>query len=324
MAAAVPDVQAMAVGLPDAFAAPSAKNEEHRSSTCDQQWIRGSRASDSTIGADRDPGEVQACSSPHRASSSQNARSSRYVSVAVMIRPMLVLLHGFTHTGASWDPVRSELGERYRALAPDIRGHGSASERGPVTLAAVLDDIAAVAPEQFTLAGYSMGGRLALQFAVAHPERVQRLVLIGASPGIADPAERAQRRLEDERLADELNRSSVEEFAARWEKTPVLAGQPANVLAAVRADRFRSAPAGLARALRGLGTGTLPSLWERLAEVTIPVVLVVGERDEKFRALAIEMAEMLPSVEITIVPGVGHAVHLEAPRRVAEIVARSG
>jgi len=82
-----------------------------------------------------------------------------------MMAPMLVLLHGFTHTGASWDPVRSELGERYRALAPDIRGHGSASEREPVTLPAVLDDIGALEPERFTLAGYSMGGRLALQFA---------------------------------------------------------------------------------------------------------------------------------------------------------------
>jgi 2-succinyl-6-hydroxy-2,4-cyclohexadiene-1-carboxylate synthase len=243
------------------------------------------------------------------------------VSVAVIIRPMLVLLHGFTHTGASWDPVRSELGERYRALAPDIRGHGSASEREPVTLAAVLADIAAAVPERFTLGGYSMGGRLALQFAVAYPERVGRLVLIGASPGIADPAERAQRRLDDERLADELQRSSIDEFADRWEKAPVLAGQSDAVLAAARADRLRSAPAGLARALRGLGTGALPSLWERLDEVTMPVVLVVGERDEKFRALAARMADALPDAELVVVPGSGHAVHLEAPRPVAEIVA---
>jgi 2-succinyl-6-hydroxy-2,4-cyclohexadiene-1-carboxylate synthase len=237
---------------------------------------------------------------------------------------MLLLLHGFTHTGASWDPVRSELGERYRAIAPDIRGHGSASEREPVTLAAVLDDIGAATPERFTLAGYSMGGRLALQFAVAYPQRVHRLVLIGASPGIADPVERRQRRLEDERLADELERSSIEEFAARWEQTPVLAGQPAHILAAVRADRLRSAPAGLARALRGLGTGALPSLWERLGEVRMSVVLVVGEHDDKFRGIAAEMAEAIPSAEVVVVRGVGHAVHLEAPRRVAEIVARSG
>ena len=104
--------------------------------------------------------------------------------------PDVVLLHGFTHTGASWDPVVAALGESYRAITPDIRGHGAASERLPVSLEAVLDDLAALAPARITLTGYSMGGRLALHAALALRDRVDRLVLIGASPGIADPAER--------------------------------------------------------------------------------------------------------------------------------------
>src|SRR5947209_2616898 len=137
--------------------------------------------------------------------------------------PTLVLLHGFTHTGASWDPVVEELGERYRALTPDIRGHGGAGAREPVTLDAVLADIAGLAPARFELAGYSMGGRLALHLALARPERVERLILIGASPGIADRAERDARRRADEELAEEIERSSIEAFAARWEATPVLA-----------------------------------------------------------------------------------------------------
>ncbi len=238
--------------------------------------------------------------------------------------PTLVLLHGFTHTGASWDPVRSELGERYRGLAPDIRGHGSASGRAPVTLGAVLADIESLTPDRFTLAGYSMGGRLALQLALAHPARVERLVLIGASPGISDRRERDARRRSDERLADVIERSSIKEFAERWEATPVLTGQPTAVLEAVRADRLRNIPAGLARALRGLGTGALPSLWKRLGELAMPVVLIVGERDQKFRAIAGEMAVEIPEAEVVVVPGAGHAVHLEAPRRVAEIIAGEG
>jgi 2-succinyl-6-hydroxy-2,4-cyclohexadiene-1-carboxylate synthase len=235
--------------------------------------------------------------------------------------PTVVLLHGFTHTGASWDPVRLELGERYRGLAPDIRGHGSASGSEPVTLGAVIDDLKALAPDRFALAGYSMGGRLALHLALADPDRVERLVLIGASPGISDAREREARRGSDERLADEIDRSTIEEFATRWEATPVLAGQPAGVLEAVRADRLRSTPAGLARALRGLGTGALPPLWGRLEGLAAPVVLVVGERDAKFRAIAEEMAREIPDAEVVDVPGAGHAVHLEAPRHVAEIVA---
>jgi 2-succinyl-6-hydroxy-2,4-cyclohexadiene-1-carboxylate synthase len=238
--------------------------------------------------------------------------------------PTVVLLHGFTHTGASWDPVVAALGERYRALAPDIRGHGEAWNRAPATLGAVLDDLAAIAPGRFTLVGYSMGGRIALHAALALPERIHRLVLIGASPGLADRAEREARRDADERLADSVEQMTIEEFARRWARTPVLAGQPPAVAAAIHADRLRNRPAGLARALRGLGTGALPPLWERLAEVSMPVALVVGERDQKFKAIAAEMAAGLPRVKVQAVPGAGHAVHLEAPVAVAEVIAAAG
>ena len=234
----------------------------------------------------------------------------------------VVLLHGFTHTGASWDPVVAALAESYRALAPDIRGHGAAARREPVSLEGVLDDLAALAPARFTLVGYSMGGRIALHAAVA-PElagRVERLVLIGASPGIADPAERAERRSADDRLAGEVERMSTEEFAHRWAQTPVLAGQPPAVEASVHADRLRNRPSGLAAALRGLGTGALPSLWDRLPEVRSPVTLIVGERDVKFRTIASDMARRLPDADVVVVADVGHAVHLEAPERVASVV----
>jgi 2-succinyl-6-hydroxy-2,4-cyclohexadiene-1-carboxylate synthase len=236
----------------------------------------------------------------------------------------LVLLHGFTHTGASWDPVRRALGERYRPLAPDIRGHGSAGEAQPVTLAALIDDLRALAPPRFTLGGYSMGGRIALHVALAMPERVRRLVLIGASPGLADPAERAARRAADERLADDLSELSIEAFAERWARTPVLAGLPEEVAASVQRDRLRNTPAGLARALRGLGTGALPSLWERLGELTMPVVLIAGERDGKFTAIAEEMGLGIQGARVAPVPGAGHAVHLQAPEAVAEILRRGG
>ncbi len=233
----------------------------------------------------------------------------------------VVFLHGFTHTGASWDPVVAALGESYRALAPDIRGHGESSELEPVTLAAVLDDLARAAPEHFTLVGYSMGGRIALHAALAFGARIDRLVLIGASPGLADPDARRTRRTADEDLAGEIERSSIDEFARRWAQTPVLAGQAPEVLAAIHTDRLRNQTAGLARALRGLGTGALSSLWDRLGGVGMPVTLVVGERDEKFQAIASEMVAALPDAEVVVVPGAGHAVHLEAPAAVAAVIA---
>jgi 2-succinyl-6-hydroxy-2,4-cyclohexadiene-1-carboxylate synthase len=235
----------------------------------------------------------------------------------------LLLLHGFTHTGASWARVRAALPERYRALTPDLRGHGSASQRRPVTLSAVLEDLAAVAPEsRFTLGGYSMGGRLAMHLALepALADRVARIVLIGASPGIADDAERRTRFEADERVAAELERLEIDALARHWARTPVLAGLPDQLAAEVHRDRLRNSPAGLAAALRGIGTAALPSLWHRLVEVQVPVTLVVGARDQKFTALAQQISAGLPDGRVEVVSGTGHAVHLEAPERVAALL----
>jgi 2-succinyl-6-hydroxy-2,4-cyclohexadiene-1-carboxylate synthase len=233
----------------------------------------------------------------------------------------LVLLHGFTNTGACWNSVLTEVGERYRARAPDIRGHGSASARRPVTLQAVLDDIAAAAPPRaFTLGGYSMGGRIALHAALAL-DGVERLVLIGASPGLEQREAREQRRAEDEELAGVIESSTIEEFARRWAQAPVLRGLPEETAGAAHIDRLRSRPAGLAAALRGLGTGALPPLWDRLHELTMPVTLIAGERDGKFRAIAERMAAAIHDARVVVVEGAGHAVHLEAPEAVANELA---
>ena len=225
----------------------------------------------------------------------------------------IVLLHGFTQSGASWTGIASAMRERYTPLAPDLRGHGSAAERRPVHLAAVLEDLAAAAPERFALAGYSMGGRIALHVALAHPERVTRLALIGASPGLADEAERVARRAADERWARLLEERGIEEFADEWGAQPLFAGQPPGVAAAADAMRRAQSPAGLAAALRGLGTGVLPSAWHRLGELAMPVTLIAGEHDAKYRDLARRMAQRIPHARAVVVPGAGHAAHLEAP-----------
>jgi 2-succinyl-6-hydroxy-2,4-cyclohexadiene-1-carboxylate synthase len=203
---------------------------------------------------------------------------------------------------------------RYRALVPDLPGHGQAALRTP-SFDACTAYVRALAPARFTLAGYSMGGRIALHAALQL--RPERLVLIGASPGIADPAEREARRAADEALADRIEAIGVEAFAAEWGAQPLFAGQPPRVAAAANADRLRNTPHGLAGALRGLGTGRMEPLWERLPELTMPVTLLAGERDEKFRAIAERMGERLPDARLVVVPDAGHAAHLEQPEAVA-------
>lgn len=227
--------------------------------------------------------------------------------------PAIVLLHGFTQTGASWRATRERLGQRYRALTPDIRGHGTAAGRRPIDFSSCVADVVGEAPERFVLAGYSLGGRLALQLALAQSERVEQLVLVSTGPGIADEVERQARRESDEALATEIEESHIETFARRWAREPVLRGQPPEVEEQAHADRLRNHPGDLAAALRGLGQGAMQPLWGRLGELRMPVTLVAGERDSKYAKIAERMAERLPRSRLLVVPGTGHAVHMEAP-----------
>jgi 2-succinyl-6-hydroxy-2,4-cyclohexadiene-1-carboxylate synthase len=233
----------------------------------------------------------------------------------------LVLLHGFTQTRQSWRRTAAALGGRYRAVAPDLPGHGSAAQRRPASFSACVAYVRAVGGDDFTLAGYSMGGRIALHAALSLGPRVRRLVLVGASPGIADAAERAARAAEDAALADRIEAIGLEAFVREWGAQPLFDGMPRGIAEIAHADRMRNTAAGLAAALRGLGTGVMPPLWDRLGELTVPVELVVGERDEKFRAIAERMTAALVAGRLHVVPGTGHAVHLEAPEAVAEVIA---
>src|SRR4051794_14182450 len=100
----------------------------------------------------------------------------------------IVFLHGFGGTHRAWDPVVARLDrERYRPLALDLRGHGTAREARPIGFVECTADVLTAAPERFMLCGYSMGGRIAQHVALAAPERVARLVLISTTAGIADP-----------------------------------------------------------------------------------------------------------------------------------------
>jgi 2-succinyl-6-hydroxy-2,4-cyclohexadiene-1-carboxylate synthase len=239
----------------------------------------------------------------------------------------VVALHGFTGQGADFDPLRAFLPPGSTLSSPDLPGHGSkrllkdlAAYSLPAHLAAISE---AATASQITLLGYSMGGRLALHWAIAHPERIQRLILVGASPGLATPEECAERRLGDATLAEFIRTRGLEAFFKYWHNQtffqPMLR-LPKERLDPILARRAQNDPEGLALCLENIGTGTLPSLWHRLKEIRFPVDLVTGEHDVKFTRLAHEMGAHLPKARHSLIEGAGHAVHLEKPADLAMLL----
>ena len=233
----------------------------------------------------------------------------------------IVLLHGFGGTHHAWDGVVAHLdAQRYRPLAIDLPGHGTAEAfEGPVTFAGYVEHVLERSPERFALCGYSLGGRIALQAALAAPERVMQLVLVSTTAGIEDPDERERRRRADHRLADELETEPYEQFIERWRLQPLFADDPPRVVELAREDQRRNSPAPLARVLRGVGTGEMEPLWGRLAELRMPVAVVAGDRDEKFLAIGRRMAELIAHARMHVLDG-GHALALECPRELAMVL----
>lgn len=219
----------------------------------------------------------------------------------------VVLVHGFTQTGASW----SRIAEALRADGHQVRTPDLAT--GP-DLWAVAGELGAACGEA-TYVGYSMGGRVALHLALARPGLVRALVLLGASGGIDDDDERRARREADEALARSIEADGAEAFLARWLDQPMFAAVPPEADDA----RCRDA-AALAASLRSLGTGTQAPLWDRLATVEVPVLVLAGERDDTFRALGERLADSLPRAELATVAGAGHAAHLERPDAFLEVL----
>lgn len=224
--------------------------------------------------------------------------------------PTVGLIHGFTQSAGSWASLAAGLADRWRLVAVDAPGHGRSAE-----VRADLWEAAAaigVAVGRGAYIGYSMGGRMALHLSLARPDLVDALVLVSATAGMDSPVERAARRASDEELAFRIEAEGVKAFVTWWLSRPLFATLPAP--AAVLESRLGGSAAGLASSLRLAGTGTQESLWDRLGELRIPVLVVAGALDAAYTDRARRLAEGIgPGATLRVLPGAGHACHLERP-----------
>jgi len=257
-------------------------------------------------------------------------RGVRYAYQIVPGGEPCLFLHGFTGAGDVFVPVVERLarfGCRPSAILPDLLGHGASDvpdDAARLSMDETVRDLDALLDElgipSCRVVGYSMGGRVALAFAIAHPHRVRALVLESASPGIEDASEREARRNEDDRLADEIEARGLDWFVSEWERRPIFAtheGLPDVEKARQRAIRRSGSARGYAQSLRGLGTGRQPSYWDALGRLTMPVALVTGALDAKFTGIAERMQSRLPNAVHVAIDGAGHTPHLEQPDRFA-------
>jgi 2-succinyl-6-hydroxy-2,4-cyclohexadiene-1-carboxylate synthase len=233
--------------------------------------------------------------------------------------PRFVLVHGFAQTRDCWGPVGADLAADHEVVRVDAPGHGQSSAyyAGLRTGARLIADQGGPA----TYLGYSMGGRFVLHLALANPELVRGLVLVGATAGIDDPEARAERKRVDAAMADRLERDGLERFIEAWMAQPLFSGLSEEMQ--FRDRRRENTVSGLAESLRQAGTGSQDPLWERLPRLDMPVLVLAGERDDKFSVEARRLAASIgENATVALVPDAGHAAHLEQPDAFLSILRR--
>ena len=208
------------------------------------------------------------------------------------------------------------------ADAMALPGHGPRPWRSTrATFDDAVDAIAARMPFAPALVvGYSMGARVALGLAARHPSLVAGMVLVGVDPGLATDVDRDARIAWDDAQAHAIVEGGMALFVTSWESLPLFATQqslPAAMRARRRAQRLAHTTDGLAWAMRALGLGRMPPLWDALESLPMPIHLVTGALDEKFTAIARSMVAKAPRITHAIVPGAGHDVALEAAQALA-------
>lgn len=242
----------------------------------------------------------------------------------------VLLLHGFTGSMQTWNTFIQDYKHCFQFISLDLLGHGLTeapinSERYRMQEAAkdIKDILIALNIQSAHILGYSMGGRLALGFAVLYPEFVRTLILESSSPGLEGEEERLSRAHSDAQLAARIREYGVERFVDEWEKIPLFASQERlsdGKKAEIRQERLSHTSNGLQNSLLGMGTGLQPSFWNELKEMDFPVLLLVGALDKKFVQLALRMQNCLNRCQFETINDTGHAIHVEEPKIFGRIV----
>lgn len=238
-------------------------------------------------------------------------------------KPTVVLLHGLFGDSRDWEPVQGALGDRFQVVTVDLPGHGRRhdelpSDERPIELDYMVQDVDRVVSElgdeSISMVGYSMGGRVAMTYALRHPTRVDRLVLESASPGIEGDQERAERADLDDQRAERILESGLKQFLTGWYRADLFGGlRERPDFDELMARRSEQDDAAMARVIRQMSPGRQPSRWAQLSGLDVPTLWLAGAEDAKYVDIVQRASDQLPQSEYAVAEGSGHTVHVERP-----------
>ncbi len=243
---------------------------------------------------------------------------------------ILFCLHGFTGSSDDWTEAANLFSPQLKVYAVDLIGHGKSDSPSDINLyrqdsiVQQLNELFSLhAGEKFYLLGYSMGGRIALSYAVKYPHRLEGLILESSSAGIKDMRQREARKIQDQQLADFILNHSLDEFADYWMNLDLFNTQRRfsdERLELIRKAKLKNSKTGLSNSLIGFGTGVMNPLYDYLNKITVKTLLITGELDSKFTAINSEMVKYFPDVIHKVINNAGHNTHLEESKRFTEVV----
>lgn len=244
-----------------------------------------------------------------------------YSLVGEQEKPLLLLLHGFMGSSNDFQDVMTLLSEKFCCLAVDLPGHGKTKILGGQecyrmenTAQALINLLAALKINQCFLFGYSMGGRLALYLALQFPQYFAKVILESASPGLKTAAARLDRIKHDAELAAEIESNDFGDFLNKWYQQPIFNSIKIHPkFNDLLERRLQNNPLEIAKSLRYMSIGCQPCLWQHLVSNQLPLLLLVGEFDQKFININQEIANCCPLAHLEIIKNSSHNVHFEQP-----------
>lgn len=230
----------------------------------------------------------------------------------------IICLHGFSENVSTWNAL--QLGG-YRIICVDLIGHGKSDKpyaRRYYSVEAMIRHLNKLASRlglrKYSMLGYSMGGRIALAYALAYPRQVEKLILESASYGECGRMNRLKRCKIDAGLAQNIREKGIAWFNQYWSDLVIFASQkklPEAICCEISERRLSNAPYALSNTLLASGQGKFPCLKNKIASLSMPVLYVSGEYDEKYQQTGNQFKRLNPNIRHETIKGVGHNTHLE-------------